>query len=406
MEASSQPQQFCWDERQYLSRNSSRREPSLPLFPDQHSRKTRSWSSSGSPGGPISGCEAREPCIHTKLLPEQQRCVDNGSGGDIAEGLAALPCLLVTTQSKSCSALAKKAETLYLNLTDLIERRGIERIAFYTLTFAENLKSRRVAGNRFNSYASNYLRAKVDEYIATVERQKRGAIHYHLVVAFPFDVRSGFDFAAAREASAAHKRDDREGQRAAMVRVTRSANNNLRNWWIESREAAKRFGFGRCETLPVLSNSAAVSRYVGGYVGSEWDNRKPADRGLRTIRYGLKQRAASVRWSWAFGGGPIWRKGCAVLSAILSTDDFTGVLGKRWAHYWAKEILAFGRHFEKCLVFIERTLSDCDDFTARVGFAAQMCDAIIAKEEELNAGERNSSKPDVCVDALPSSASG
>lgn len=303
-------------------------------------------------------------------------------GYSVDEALSALPCLLKTTQPNRCNPTAKKAETLYLNLTDLCERRGIERIGFHTLTFVENVKSRFEAQKRFNSYATHYLRHVVTDYIATVERQQRGAIHYHLLVAFPFDIRSGFDFAAARSASAAHKVGDREAQRRFMSDVIRSANDNLRRFWNDQRDAAKRYGFGRCETLPVLSNTAAVSRYVGGYVASEWENRLPEDKGLRTIRYGLEHRAASIRWAWAKGGGEIWRRGCRVLSAVLGTSEFGTTLGNRWGYNWGKEIMAYGRHWEKCLAFCERTLSDEDDLSARFEFCARMAETIWEHENK------------------------
>jgi hypothetical protein len=270
---------------------------------------------------------------------------------------------------------------LFLNLEDLIRRHGVERIAFHTQTFAENLRSRNEAQRRHNSYTTNFLRHHVVEYVSTVERQLRGAIHYHNILAFPYDVRSGFDFASAHAATAAYKSGDVAGRKAAMARVTASANDKLRAWWTESKSARPRFGFGRDETLPVLSNAAAVSRYVGGYVGAEWNNRKPEDKGLRTIRYGLKRRAASIRWTWAAGNGQLWRKGCAVLGAVLGTEEFAETLGKRWAYNWREEIAAFGRHWERCLAFTHRTLADETDFVDRLGFAVRMAETVIEIEK-------------------------
>ena len=136
--------------------------------------------------------------------------------GEAARAAAALPCLLLTTAPSSenpfekivekplgsRTAIARKAETLRRNLQDLINRVSIERIGFMTLTFIRNVRSRKLAEKRFHSFATHVLSQLVDEHIAVPERQERGAIHYHLAVAFPFDIRTGFDFAACSKAKA------------------------------------------------------------------------------------------------------------------------------------------------------------------------------------------------------------
>ena len=38
-----------------------------------------------------------------------------------------------------------------------------------------------------------------------------------------------------------------------------SANDDLREWWRLVCEKAPAYGFGRCETLPILSNSKALA---------------------------------------------------------------------------------------------------------------------------------------------------
>lgn len=251
-----------------------------------------------------------------------------------------------------------------------------------TLTFRENLKSRTEAQRRFHSFATGFLRHEVTDYIAAVERQSRGAIHYHCAVAFPYDVRSGFDFESARRASAAKRAQDKATYDACCSAYYRSANDALRKWWSELRSAAFRYRFGRCETLPILSNAEGVARYVGSYVATELSARSACDKGLRTVRYSLENRAASIRWTWVDGAGLRWRRGCRVLSAVLGTDDFSSTLGKQWAYGWAKEIAAFGRHWEKCLAFTQARLSDNEDFVGRIGFAGGMYETIVQHENQ------------------------
>lgn len=294
-----------------------------------------------------------------------------------------LPCLFGTTQTKrppvSC---ARKAETLFQNLSALIERRGLACVGFTTLTFVENLTDRPEAQRRFNSLATGFFRRiELLEWIAAVERQGRGALHYHLAIAFPWDIRTGFDFKACSEANVARK----AGNLAEFKRLERvyfaSANPALRAWWSDLRTAAGKYGFGRCETLPVLSNAAGVARYVGSYVGKEFAGREARDKGLRTIRYSLDERPWASRWSFSAGGQQQWRKGCSVLAALLQTDDLTSALGKRWAWHWREPIAAYGRHWEDCLRAVSE-VSDNYDFEERLVRASRLFGSIITHEKE------------------------
>lgn len=241
--------------------------------------------------------------------------------------------------SKAPSYVAKKAESLRLNLKAMIEKYGLDQIGFFTLTFADNVVDRKEAQRRFNSFAVGFIRDHVNGYIAAVERQLRGAVHYHLVVALPFDIRSGFDFGAARKAAECHRAGDREGQRRWERLYFASANEQLRGWWRLVRQEAPKYGFGRCETLPVLSNEDGICYYVGGYVASEWQRRDGRDKGLRTLRYGLDKgvRRASQAFSWAKGAGKDWRDGCAVVAGFLMVRDLS-VVGKRWAFELRREV--------------------------------------------------------------------
>ena len=64
---------------------------------------------------------------------------------------------------------------------------------FLTLTFAENIPDLKIANKMFcafikrlNYYSQKTHFAKKIEYIAVVEFQKRGAIHYHLLCSLPY----------------------------------------------------------------------------------------------------------------------------------------------------------------------------------------------------------------------------
>ena len=141
----------------------------------------------------------------------------------------------------SRTAVARKADTLRLNLQDLIDRVGIERMGFMTLTFKDNIRDRKLAEKRFHSFETHILSPLGVEYVAVPERQQRGAIHYHLAIAFPFDIRSGFDLEACSEANLVKRHgylgDGKwaPGQLERFKELERiyvaSANRNLRRVW-------------------------------------------------------------------------------------------------------------------------------------------------------------------------------
>ena len=320
-----------------------------------------------------------EPARHWSQAEETEGLPAAGPG-EAGCGGESLPCLFVLTATvPSKSYLARKAETLFQNLEDMIARNGISRVGFVTLTFVENLTDREEAQRRFHSLSAGFLAERLLEWVCAVERQQRGAIHFHLICAFPFDIREGFDFTACSACNAAKKRGD-FGESKRLERIYfASANPALRGWWTELREAAGRYGFGRCETLPILSNSEGLARYVGSYVGTEVANRELRDKRMRTLRYSLARRAASADWSWCAGGGRTWRMGCAVLGTLLRTDDFSEALGKRWAWGWREQISAFGRHAAMAMEAV-KDVSDHYDFEERVVRAGRLFALIQAYE--------------------------
>jgi hypothetical protein len=280
-----------------------------------------------------------------------------------------LPCLFVTTESfkdenllprpvKSVSAIAKKAETLFVNLQGFIKRVGIERVGFVTLTFAEPIFDRNEASKRFHNLAVAVLKPEGLEFVSIPERQGSGRFHFHLVAAFPCDIRTGFDFAACGSAVTAKRDGDWAEQRRWEQIYCRSANGNLRKYWNLFRSnRVRKYGFGRCETLPILSNAQALARYVGAYVTTASGARRLGDKGMRTVRYALSSRSASIRWSWADGNGQVWRRGLQVLSMALGIEyenyekEFKEKFGEKWAWRLKETVTTFGKNYEAGIEF-------------------------------------------------------
>jgi len=312
-----------------------------------------------------------------------------GGASGVAAASPALPCLLLTSQSDvvhNRSAIAKKAETLYVNLEGLIRRVGIERVGFVTLTFPDHVTERGEASRRFNSLSTNVLRPQQLEFITVPERQGNGRFHFHCAVAFPWDIRTGFDFDACKNANAV-KRDHYRGGKwdagsfGEFKRWERvyfeSANQRLREWWNYFRVVSKRYRFGRCETLPVISNGAAISRYIGAYVSTASDARTVADKGMRTVRYSLVSRTASLKWSWADGNGKKWRRGLQLLGGIfdLDLDGLSRLFGKNFQYEMRATIFVLGDKYEQALLLCAR-VPEWADLGSRYGFLRTLLNSV------------------------------
>ena len=284
------------------------------------------------------------------------------------------------------SDVARKAETLYANLSSLIARVGIERVGFVTLTTQDNCARLVEANRRLDAFQRGLLRPNHIESICVPERQRRGAFHFHLAAAFPWDIRTGFDFTALRNA-AAIKREHylgggnwTPGKLDEFKRWERlyieSANQRLRQWWRDVRqfnEARESAGFGRCETLPVLSNAAALARYVGAYVTTASGARQPGDKGMRTVRYALVERVASCRWSWQDGNGRVFRRGIELLEIIhgVSAVEFERLYTKRWAYRWRRVLRTLGENYGEAILLCAQ-IPEWADRPSRMGFLRQL----------------------------------
>jgi hypothetical protein len=211
-----------------------------------------------------------------------------------------------------------------VNVEAAVTAWGLSRTGFLTLTFAEHILDAKVAQRRLNSLVTHVLRPRYGGAIRVIERQKSGRIHYHLLVNVGADVRTGCDFDAFA------RRDYRTAPAA------------LRAEWAFWRRTAKAYGFGRTELLPVMSNAAAVGRYVGKYIGKHLQHREPRDVGVRLVSY-IGPRVATVKFAWAGRRGADWRQALGALVRDLaamgqivgaSTEAMRVRYGKNWCWKW------------------------------------------------------------------------
>jgi hypothetical protein len=213
-----------------------------------------------------------------------------------------------------------------LNVLAAVERWGLSRTGFFTLTFADHVLDPREAQRRLHSLSTGVLRDRYSEWMRVYERQGHGRIHYHLLVDIGADIRTGCDFNLIAQGD------------------YRSAPPALRAEWAFWRRTAKLYGFGRTELLPIMSSAEAMGRYVGKYIGKHLGHRQSRDVGVRLVSYsGAAVRVASTKFAWAGGRGADWRAGLGALVRDLAstgridgptTDAMRRAFGKRWAWDW------------------------------------------------------------------------
>lgn len=188
----------------------------------------------------------------------------------------------------------KSAYALELNVRAFIDRFGLDRVGFLTLTFADDVQCPKEAQRRFNSLRTNFLRHHYPHYIRVIERTKSGRIHYHLIVATRENIRRGLNF------------------RAIAAKDYRSANAAIRAHWKRLREAMPRYGFGRPELLPVKTNSKGLAAYVAKYIGKHIGCRKEADKGVRLCQTSndkaVPWKAATSNFQFVSAASALWRQ--------------------------------------------------------------------------------------------------
>ncbi len=191
------------------------------------------------------------------------------------------------------TAHRKSAYALELNVKAFIDRFGINKVGFMTLTFSDHVTCPKEAQRRFNSLRTNFLKHHYKHYIRVIERTKSGRIHYHLLVATNDDIRRGLNF------------------QQIAARVYKTANDAIKRHWKNLRTAMPKYGFGRCELLPVKTNSKGLARYVAKYIGKHIDSRISNDKGIRLCQTSIDKssqwKVATSNFQFASLGSKLWR---------------------------------------------------------------------------------------------------
>ena len=219
---------------------------------------------------------------------------------------------------------AKMAYVIAYETERFIQRHGVERVGFLTLTFAEPVTLKAEAARRFNRLRTGVLAERYSQGIAVWERQKNGRWHVHCVVVLEDDIRTGVDFAAIANG------------------VYQSAGTALRREWAFWRKTAKAYGFGRTELLPVKTTGEAMAKYLSKYLAKHIDHRLAEDKRVRVLAFwGYRRgtdRKCTADFAWNSKGARAWRETVKTLAEDIgakSLDELTETLGPRWAYMLA-----------------------------------------------------------------------
>lgn len=271
------------------------------------------------------------PCLYSNNSIEKSQTTEKS----LTETTAALTAVLSPYHKK-------QAQTLFLNVERLlkVEAESTNHVGFLTLTFAENITDHKEAYRRFRSFNTNYLSKHqiFGEWVNTKERQKRGAWHYHLVIALTEDIKTGFDF---------DKYDEwLKGPRKLNTFPT--GNKALHSLWADLRENLEKYGLGKIFSLePIRSNAEAMSRYIGKYISKHLGNRSKDDTGVRLVNYSRNWIKNSVRCSWHNKNAKLWREKLRLFAYSQGCSDFYQLaekLGPNWAYKYQQEIVDIYLH--------------------------------------------------------------
>ena len=222
------------------------------------------------------------------------------------------------------------------NLEKFFRDYPLKQIGLQTHTFPARVKTPKEAGKRFNSFRTNFFADYFLAYIKVTEPHKDGRPHFHLLVAMPFDIQSGFDWDLYQKAQAEFKANGRTKEFYRLTKAySNSATADLREYWKLLREAAQSHGLGRSEILPIRKNSDASGNYIRKYLAKGGAYRTGAWKNARLVSYSRSfKRASNCQFTWVEQGAK-WRqylgKVCGYLS-IASLDALRKQFGDKWAH--------------------------------------------------------------------------
>jgi hypothetical protein len=247
---------------------------------------------------------------------------------------------------------AKTAFALRLNASEMVQKAGLRRCGFLTLTVGDYLchaHGRQVpsvrdvcpvcggkmrftqvfdskeGSRRIDNLRRRFLSSVFRQLILVSERHASGALHYHALVVLSADedIRSGFDHGGI-----------------GRGRNYRSASPFLRGVWREMRRVLPGYGFGRSELTPIKKEGGAVASYISKYLEKNIGSRLPADKGCRLVRYhGFGHHLRANDFEWDSDAARDWR---SRVKAVLGRFGLPCGDVPVQVPDWLKGVLSFG----------------------------------------------------------------
>lgn len=246
-------------------------------------------------------------------LTKRNNCIIEESGGG----------------GKSVIGAGRRAFVLEKNVEAAVQRWGIEKTAELSITFEENVTSKEEAERRWHSFSTNVIEPEFGQAIKVAEHQEErgrkngdcGAVHFHVVIQCPVDIRTGYVFSTHRGGK----------DRGACDWLKAK-----RKWLLKT---LPQYGFGKIHHFgPIRKNGIALGKYMAKYLSKGLDNRDAWEKGSRLVSYiGFKagEKACTMQFSWFTEGG--WKRrrkveAFAKLHGIKDIGGFKERFGPKWAY--------------------------------------------------------------------------
>ena len=238
------------------------------------------------------------------------------------------------------SAEAKRAFALRQNVEAFTEYYAHANCGFLTLTPEDGTMTPREFGRAWHQMCKHDL-AWLRSYVRVIEAQKRGAPHYHLCVATPYDLHpAAFDWEALKGSAEARRAGDFAKARELTKQYAKTATDDLRAIWAELRAVCPRYGLGRSEFLPFRKSAGAVAHYIGKYLEGGLRYKNAEWKGARRVEYDRTESKAWKRcassFAWVSEGAKAWRQRVGELAVAIGADgpeDLVRILGSKWAYH-------------------------------------------------------------------------
>ena len=238
---------------------------------------------------------------------------------------------------KPTNLQAKTFKVLDDNCKHWMKVYGEEHIGIMTCTFRENLTDMKEASRRWNNLNSMINREKKFRWLCKVaEPQKRGAVHYHLIVRTYGEIKGNISWDLYEQMG---KVKGTEAKRKLGKLLGKTATPHLRELWSWLRKKGRATKFGRIELMPI-KKPHHLKNYIGKYLEKDMQDNSlkkgGKNHGMRMITYSKSApKVSNTNFSWVNGKSSLWRLKLEKFTrarGIKDEEEMKEIYGKAWAY--------------------------------------------------------------------------